>query len=165
MECANVVALLQSWSVAAAAAEAERRAILATSGYDRGMTTPRGPVRAPAVDAAQLAARVRAKRDAEKLSLRAAAKILGMSAATISRVESGEHLPERDHLLRLADWAGMPLGAAGQRPNDVVHGDGASTVEAVELHLRADKDLDSEDAEILVELVRTAYARMSKRRK
>jgi transcriptional regulator with XRE-family HTH domain len=124
------------------------------------------PTPTPAVDAAQLAARVRAKREAEGLSLRAAGKELGMSAATISRVESGEHLPERDHLLRLADWAGMPLGAAGRRRrNQIVHGDDASTVEAVELHLRADKDLDPDDAEILVQLMRTAYAQMSKRRK
>jgi transcriptional regulator with XRE-family HTH domain len=118
------------------------------------------------LDPAQLATRVRAKRDAEGLSLRAAAKVLGMSAATLSRVESGDHLPERDHLLRLASWAGVPLGTAGRRRGvDDVHGRDASTVEAVELHLRADKDLDPDDAEMLVQLVRTAYDRMSKRRR
>jgi transcriptional regulator with XRE-family HTH domain len=130
------------------------------------MTNPSGPPSGLAVDPAQLATRVRAKRDAERLSLRAAAKVLGMSAATLSRVESGDHLPERDHLLRLADWAGMPLGTHGGRSRTTdVHGEDASTVEAVELHLRADKDLDPDDAEILVQLVRTAYDRMSKRRR
>jgi transcriptional regulator with XRE-family HTH domain len=129
------------------------------------MNTPTGPSASP-VDAAELATRVRAKREAQKLSLRAAAKALGMSAATISRVESGEHLPERDHLLRLADWAGVPIGpAARRRRNQLVHGDDASTVEAIELHLRADKDLEPDDAEILVEVMRTAYDRMTKRRK
>lgn len=89
-----------------------------------------------------------------------------MSAATLSRVESGDHLPDRDHLLRLADWAGVPLGAhARRRRNQVVHGEDAGTVEAVELHLRADKDLDPEDAEMLVQLVRTAYDRMSTRKR
>jgi transcriptional regulator with XRE-family HTH domain len=118
------------------------------------------------IDPAELARRVRAKREAKELSLRAAAKSLGMSAATLSRVESGEHLPERDHLLRLADWAELPLGTeTRRRRNRLVHGDHASTVEAVELHLRADKNLDPDDAEILVELVRTAYDRMSKRGK
>ena len=118
------------------------------------------------VDAATLAKRVKAKREAEGLSLRAAAKLLDMSAATISRVETGEHLPERDHLLRLAAWAGMPLDPnARRRRNQLVHGENATTVEAVELHLRADKDLDPDDAEILVQLVRTAYNQMSKRRK
>lgn len=125
-----------------------------------------GGVSAPSIDPAELARRVKAKREAEGLSLRAAGKALGVSAATLSRVESGEHLPERDHLLVLAHWAGLPLGAAGRRRrNQLVHGEDASTVEAVELHLRADKDLDPEDAEILVQLVRTAYDQMSKRRK
>ena len=118
------------------------------------------------LDPAQLATRVRAKRDAEGLSLRAAARELGMSAATLSRVESGDHLPERDHLLRLAGWAGISLGTSGRgRRSDDVHGHDASTVEAVELHLRADRDLDPEDAETLVQLVRTAYDRMSNRRR
>jgi transcriptional regulator with XRE-family HTH domain len=129
------------------------------------MVNPTGSRPGAAVDAAELAARVRAKREAEGLSLRAAAKVLGMSAATISRVESGDHLPERDHLLLLADWAGLPLGEKSrQRRNELVHGANASTVEAVELHLRADKDLEADDAEILVQLVRTAYDQMSKRR-
>lgn len=121
---------------------------------------------APAgVDRAVLAARVRAKRKSEGFSLRAAAKTLGMSAATISRVESGEHLPERDHLLRLARWAGVPLDHdARRRRNRDVHGPGASTMEAVELHLRADNDLDADDAEMLVGLMRTAYARLSQRK-
>ncbi len=89
-----------------------------------------------------------------------------MSAATISRVESGEHLPERDHLLRLADWAGMRLDrAARHRRNADVHGHDASTMEAVALHFRADPDLDPDDAETLVLLAQTAYERMSKRQK
>lgn len=118
----------------------------------------------PIVDAALLAARVRAKRDGEDLSLRAAAKKLGMSAATISRVESGQHLPERDHLLRLARWAGIPLDeSTRRRRNRDVHGPEASTMEAVELHLRADKDLKPDDAEMLVDVMRTAYNRLSKR--
>jgi transcriptional regulator with XRE-family HTH domain len=116
----------------------------------------------PLVDPVELATRVRAKRSSDGLSARAAAKLLGMSAATISRVETGKHLPERDHLLRLADWASVPLGATARaQRNDLVHGHNASTIEAVELHLRADENLDPEDADLLVQLVRTAYDRMS----
>ncbi|MEJ7655564.1 MAG: helix-turn-helix transcriptional regulator [Thermoleophilaceae bacterium] len=118
-----------------------------------------------AVDRTVLAARVRAKREGDSLSLRAAAKALGMSASTISRVESGEHLPERDHLLRLARWAGVPLDEVSRRRlNRDVHGPDASTMEAVELHLRADKDLEPDDAEMLVGLMRTAYSRLSQRK-
>src|SRR5262245_43490199 len=129
------------------------------------MSEPRGEGQPPIVDPAELARRVRAKREAEKLSLRDAAGVLGMSAATLSRVESGSHLPERDRLFRLVEWAGLPLDRARRAArNRQVHGDNASTVEAVELHLRADKDLDPEDAETLVQLVKTAYDRMSQRK-
>lgn len=117
------------------------------------------------VDPVDLARRVRAKRNAEKLSLREAAEGLGMSAATLSRVESGKHLPERDRLFRLAEWAGMPLGPAARNARHrQVHGDDAGTVEAVELHLRADRNLDPDDAEFLVQLVKSAYDRMSQRK-
>lgn len=117
------------------------------------------------IDPLELAKRVRAKREGEKLSLRAAGEALGMSAATLSRVESGKHLPERDRLLRLADWAEMPLGTAARAVrNRQVHGNDAGTVEAVELHLRADKNLNPDDAETLVQLVKTAYDRMSQRK-
>jgi transcriptional regulator with XRE-family HTH domain len=99
------------------------------------------------------------------LSLREAGEVLGMSAATLSRVESGKHLPDRDRLFRLAEWAGMPLGAeARSARNREVHREGAGTVEAVELHLRADKDLDPEDADFLVQLMKTAYDRVSRRK-
>lgn len=118
-----------------------------------------------AVDSQELATRVRAKREASNLSIRAAASTLGMSASTISRVETGQHLPERDHLLTLASWSGMPLDsakAAGpqERP---VHSEDAHTMEAIELHLRADKKLRPDDADMLVELVKAAYNQMSKR--
>ena len=118
----------------------------------------------PAIDPAELAKRVRAKREAEKLSLRAAAKELGISASTLSRVENGTHVPESEHLVRLARWAGLPLDrpARRRRPKDV-HGPDASTMEAVELHLRADKELTVEDAEMLVDLMRRAYERLSER--
>jgi transcriptional regulator with XRE-family HTH domain len=116
------------------------------------------------VDAVELSRRVRTKREAENLSLRAAARQLEMSPATLSRVESGGHLPQRDHLLRLARWAEMPLEEIHRaRRNALVHGEEAGTLEAVSLHLRADEDLQPEDAEILVDLVRTAYERMQKR--
>jgi transcriptional regulator with XRE-family HTH domain len=119
----------------------------------------------PIVDPVELARRVRAKRDAEGLSLREAGIALSMSAATLSRVESGKHLPDRDRLFRLADWAGMPLGGEARAiRNREVHRAGAGTVEAVELHLRADKDLDPEDADFLVNLMKTAYDRVSQRK-
>jgi hypothetical protein len=42
-----------------------------------------------------------------------------------------------------------------------VHAPDASTVEAVELHLRADKNLSRDDAEALSEMFRLAYDALS----
>lgn len=118
----------------------------------------------PAVDVQELASRVRAKRDAQNLSLRVAAKKLGMSAATLSRAENGTHIPEGENLVKLARWVGMPLDRPRRRARTDVHGPGASTMEAIELHLRADKELTVDDAEMLVDLMRTAYQRLSRRK-
>jgi transcriptional regulator with XRE-family HTH domain len=112
-------------------------------------------------DEIQLAKRVRAKRRSKGLSIRAAAAEANVSAPTLSRVERG-HVPERDTLLRLARWAGVRIdpvlheGTARTR-NTAVHGPDASTLEAVELHLRADKNLSRDDAEALSEMFRLAY--------
>lgn len=45
----------------------------------------------------------------------------------------------------------------------VTHNPGESTVESVALHLRADKDLDPKDAQILMEVFRVAYENLRKR--
>lgn len=86
-----------------------------------------------------------------------------MSAATISRVESGAHLPERDHLLRLIDWVDVERTSQLDVAHGDVHAPDAGTFEAVELHLRADKDLKPDDADLLVQILRTAYLKMSQR--
>ena len=124
-----------------------------------------GPQSETLIDAIELGHRVRAKRRSKKLSLREAAEELGVSAPTISRVERG-HLPERESLLRLARWAGVRIDpvlheTARRVRNTVVHSPDASTVEAVELHLRADKNLNRDDAEALSEMFRLAYDALS----
>jgi transcriptional regulator with XRE-family HTH domain len=126
---------------------------------------PDGPQSEPLIDAIELGQRVRAKRRSKKLSLREAAEQLGVSAPTISRVERG-HLPERESLLRLARWAGVRIDpvlheTARRARNTVVHSPDASTVEAIELHLRADKNLTDDDAEALSEMFRLAYDALS----
>jgi len=117
------------------------------------------------IDPVELGDRVRAKRRSKKLSIREAAEEVGVSAPTISRVERG-HLPERENLLRLARWAGVRIDPvlhdnARQARNALVHRPDASTVEAVELHLRADKNLSRGDAETLSEMFRLAYDALS----
>lgn len=117
------------------------------------------------IDPVDLGNRVRAKRRSKNLSIREAAEQVGVSAPTISRVERG-HLPERENLLRLARWAEVRIDPvlhddARQARNSAIHGPDASTVEAVELHLRADKNLSRDDAEALAEMFRLAYDALS----
>jgi transcriptional regulator with XRE-family HTH domain len=108
------------------------------------------------IEADELAARLSARRRESGLSLRAAAAEIGVSAATLSRVEGGGYLPERDNLFRLLDWLGLGGGEAYSEP----HPPGAGTLEAIELHLRADEDLSRADAEAIAQMVRLAYERL-----
>lgn len=110
------------------------------------------------IDASELATRVKARRRELGISLRAAAAEVGVSAATLSRVERGDYLPDRDNLFRLLRWVGAPVvepsGPAEPHPP------GAATMEAIELHLRADKDLTAADADTIAQMVRLAYERL-----
>lgn len=118
------------------------------------------------IDAAEFASRLREKRLAKGLSLRQAAQEAGVSATTFSRVERGDHLPDRENLLQLANWVGVTFEQVASAPGKhdvVIHGSGESTVESVALHLRADKDLDPKDAQILMEVFRVAYENLRKR--
>ena len=118
------------------------------------------------INAAEFASRLHEKRLARGLSLRQAALEAGVSPTTFSRVERGDHLPDRQNLLQLANWIGVTLEQVANTPADhdvVTHGPGESTVEAVALHLRADKDLDPKDAQILMEVFRVAYENLRKR--
>jgi transcriptional regulator with XRE-family HTH domain len=116
------------------------------------------PPRWAPISAAELAARLSARRRELGLSLREAAAEVDVSAATLSRVEGGDYLPERDNLFKLLRWLGMSGGAAPSEP----HPPGAATMEAVELHLRADKELSAADAETIAQMVRLAYDRLRK---
>lgn len=122
------------------------------------------------IDPVELGDRLRARRRGEGLSIREVAAQIGVSAPTLSRVERGQHLPERQNLLRIARWAGVRIDPAlhpddaRRRRNQIVHAPDASTLEAVEMHLRADKNLSRDDAEALSELFRVAYEAVSGKR-
>ena len=109
------------------------------------------------IDPAELATRLQARRRERGISLRAAAAEIGVSPATLSRVERGDYLPDRDNLFRLIEWIGGTREPAG--PSEP-HAPGAATMEAIELHLRADKDLTPADAATIAQMVRLAYERL-----
>lgn len=120
----------------------------------------------PSFDPAQLAHRIRARRQSRGLSLQEAAKLTGVSAATLSRVERGDYLPGRENLGKLADWLEISLSELSAEDLLSRHEDEPeSTPEAIALHLRADKNLSPDDAEALEQMFRLAYERLHRRAK
>ncbi len=110
----------------------------------------------------QLAALVKAKRG--KKGLREVAKeIGGISPSTLSRVEQGK-MPDVDTFTKICDWLGVAPDEFFQSDIQEASAEsaipippGASTADAIEVYLRADKELDPETAEALAEMVRAAY--------
>jgi len=118
------------------------------------------PASTPLLDAEHLVARVKARRRSLGFSLRDAADAIGVSAATLSRVESGGRLPGREALLRIAHWLGVRLDLSEPPRGGRHSGPSApalTTLEAVELRVRADRGLAPAQAEALTEIFRIAY--------
>jgi transcriptional regulator with XRE-family HTH domain len=125
------------------------------------------PTHQSLVDARHLALRVIARRHSLGLSQRQAAKAIGVSGSTLSRVESGGHLPHREPFLRIARWLGVSLELAAEPEAGArvaVHSRELSTEEAVELHVRDDPRLSTADADALIESFRVIYERLARRR-
>lgn len=110
---------------------------------------------------AQLSSLIRAKRKDENLGLREAAKISGVSPSTLSRLERNisSSLPDLETLTRLATWLNVSIDTIlGEQ--DLIRDDhpvNLDTIDKIELHLRADKDLKPETAEALATMFRTLY--------
>lgn len=102
---------------------------------------------------------VRAERD---LTLKDVSQQTNVSIPTLSRVERGDAKEiESKTLFVLSDWAMLPLELFQERAVPIkrvgsVRKD-ISTPDAVELHLRADKNLNPKTAELLVKMFRAAY--------
>jgi len=96
-------------------------------------------------------------RKREGMSLRAVAEVTDISAATLSRFESGKGTPDLDTLTKLSDWLELDRGdvfrATAELPLD--------TMKAVEVHLRADPELDPRAAQALAEGFRIMYERFT----
>jgi transcriptional regulator with XRE-family HTH domain len=119
----------------------------------------------PVVRFRDLSSMIRQKRKLERLTLEAAARQSGVSAATLSRLErwvsvdsSGRSMPTPDvrTLSAVADWLGVAVADAGFAHVEV-SGD-APVPNVVEAHLRADRNLDPDTALLLARMFRAAYA-------
>jgi transcriptional regulator with XRE-family HTH domain len=119
------------------------------------------------LDPQALAFRIGARRRSQGLTQRQAAAAIGVSAATLSRIENGRHLPHREPLLKIARWLNVPLGLPG-RESSVVGSHApppaVSTVESVELLLRADPGLSADDTAALIESFQILYQHLRKQK-
>lgn len=113
------------------------------------------------INFAKLAALVRAKRGSK--GLREAAEEIGdVSPSTLSRIE-GERVDDiaSSTLLSMCDWLGISpaevIEDAGDAPPPSI-----DIADAVDLQLRADRDLDPAMAKMLSEMFKAAYREAKK---
>lgn len=117
------------------------------------------------VDVAVLGERLKRARKAREVTLREVAEQAAISIATVSRIERGDTKSvDSATLLALARWIGADAQEFLQRP-EVGCSPAAKeqgTPEIVELHLRADKNLDRQTAMMLAKMFRAAYDSLAK---
>lgn len=113
----------------------------------------------------RLAVQVKAKRG--KRGLREIAEEIGdVSASTLSRIEQGK-MPDLDTFMRLCEWlqvsprdffdSNSVEGMDSTTATGAVLSPTLSTPEIIEVHLRADRELDPETATALANMVRVTY--------
>ena len=108
----------------------------------------------------RLPALIKAKRRGKGLGLRAAAQESGVSSSTLSRLERGNltTLPDLDTLKKLAIWLNLSLDEMLQTERQKSNGlPEFTTPEAIEVHLRADKNLSPETAKALADAFKILY--------
>ena len=106
-----------------------RRACQAVSFAQKKMPSSEGP----------LAKAVQQKREAEGLSIRALAAIVGISFSTLARIERGEGSPDNNSKVRLLEWLGDQGEDAGLSFDSVAF-----------VHFRAAKNVQSSTVQALL---------------
>jgi transcriptional regulator with XRE-family HTH domain len=104
--------------------------------------------------------RLREVRSKRKLTLKDVHESTKVSVPTLSRIERGESRElESKTLFALSSWAGLNLDLFQSSPSARKRSAQADipTPDVVELHLRADKNLNPKTAELLVRMFRAAY--------
>jgi transcriptional regulator with XRE-family HTH domain len=116
------------------------------------------------IDPESLGERLRNTRAKREFTLKEVSEATGLSIATLSRIERGEAKSlNGDTLIEICDWMGVEVESLSKEPPTVVkHGKPVeSTPDIVELHLRADKNLDQKTARALATLFRTVYEQVT----
>lgn len=106
------------------------------------------------IDSDKLSSMIKSKRGNH--GLRATAKIIGISAPTLSRIEQG-NLPDIETYVRICEWLNVPTDYfTGLKEEH-------NTQEVVIASLRADKTLSRETVESLVNFINLAYNQVKDR--
>lgn len=122
------------------------------------------------IDIDQLAKYIQWKMAEEDLSLRQAAHKAKVSPATLSRIlkKGKKHpQPDVDTLARIVRWVNVPIEKIIETPsgNRAENQTSGNTLEAIQVHLRADKNLSAEAARAIADMVKVAYAQFAKPRR
>lgn len=114
------------------------------------------------------------------MTLEQASEQIGVSAATLSRLErlrheghlgdngKGSFVPDTRTLTAVARWLNMSLGGVVvddlEAASAAMQREGESVPDVVEAHLRADRNLDDESARALAQMFRMTYDQFSRLR-
>ena len=113
------------------------------------------------VDVERLGQRLRRVREERGYTLDQLRQKTGVSVATLSRIErGGSKEVDAGTLVALCEWMGSrpaEFSSTAEPPKVPGRKAPASTPEAVELYLRADKRLDPKTASLLAEMFKAAY--------
>jgi transcriptional regulator with XRE-family HTH domain len=117
------------------------------------------------INVADLATRLREQRRSLGLSVRDAARAAGVSHATLSRVLRGDHVPDPEQLLLLAQWVDISVEQliSDHKLSDHCEEDADQAEEDLHIPesvarlLRSDHALRPEDVEILMGSFRALY--------
>lgn len=96
----------------------------------------------------QLGGELRRRRKDTGISLRELEQDIGISAATLSRIERGS-VPDVSIIEKLASWLGVNVVAAGEEKNEVQTDEDLKRTIAV--HLRANKNLSEGTARAIAD--------------
>ena len=114
------------------------------------------------VDVRLLGQHLHRVRKEKKKRLTQVSDATGVSVATLSRIErGGSQGVDANTLIALCDWMKASIELFKEKPG--IAWKVPNTPDKVELHLRADKNLDPGTADALSTLFRTAYEQMSKK--
>jgi transcriptional regulator with XRE-family HTH domain len=104
---------------------------------------------------------IQRRRSRERLSLRDAAREIGVSAPTLQRAEA-KQVPKANALIRIADWLNVTIDDLRKKPRKSKE---RGTIERIEVSLRADPQLDHKSAAAIADIVRQVYDGFTKGKK